>query len=214
MRKSGWAAATGLGTLVLLLAACGGSSGSGPAAGAAGSAAASSTAMAASGSPGAASPTASVSAAATATKTGRSTPTASPSTVHHSVGPQPSSGPVSFPAVGTTVMVIEHTKLGFVLAEANGQVVYYSSKDQTGGAPTGTGSGAAAWPPVTGTPKAGPADHFPGTFTVIKGAGGVEQITYNGMPLYTFKGAKPYTTAGNGIGGVWHVIPMSASYIG
>ena len=111
-------------------------------------------------------------------------------------------------------MVIEHTNLGFVLAEANGQVVYYYSKDKKGGAPTCTGSCAAAWPPVTGAPKAGPADHFPGTFSVVKGAGGVEQITYNGMPLYIFKGAKPYTTAGNGVGGVWHVIPMSASDIG
>ena len=210
MRKSGWAAATGLGALVLLLTACGGSSG--PASAAGGGAAASGTATAGSGSSGSGAPTASVSAASTATKSagsGGSTPTASPSTVRHSVGPQPSSGSVSFPAVGTTVMVIEHTNLGFVLAKANGQVVYTYSKDTKGGAPTCTGSCAAAWPPVTGTPKAGPADHFPGSFTVIKG-----QIAYNGMPLYTFKGAKPYTTAGNGIGGVWHVVPMSASYIG
>jgi len=207
MRKSGWAAATGLGALVLLLTACGGSSGSASAAG--GGAGASSTAMASNGSSGSAGPATSVSAASTATKSGGSTPTSSPGAVRHSVGPQPSSGTVSFPPVGTTVMVIEHTKLGFVLAQANGQVVYTYSKDTRGGAPTCTGSCAAAWPPVTGTPKAGPADHFPGTFTVIKG-----QIAYNGMPLYTFKGAKPYTTAGNGIGGVWHVVPMSASYIG
>jgi len=207
MRKSGWAAATGLGALVLLLTACGGSSGSASAAG--GGAGASSTAMASNGSSGSAGPATSVSAASTATKSGGSTPTSSPGAVRHSVGPQPSSGTVSFPPVGTTVMVIEHTKLGFVLAQANGQVVYTYSKDTRGGAPTCTGSCAAAWPPVTGTPKAGPADHFPGTFTVIKG-----QIAYNGMPLYVFKGAKPYTTAGNGIGGVWHVVPMSASYIG
>jgi len=212
MRKSGWAAATGLGALVLLLAACGGSSGATSAAG--GGATASSTAMATSGSSGPATSATSVSPAATATKSGGSTPTASPTKVHHSVGPQPSSGAVTFPSVGTTIMVIEHTNLGFVLAEANGQVVYYYSKDKKGGAPTCTGSCAAAWPPVTGAPKAGPADHFPGTFSVIKGAGGVEQITYNGMPLYIFKGAKPYTTAGNGVGGVWHVIPMSASDIG
>jgi predicted lipoprotein with Yx(FWY)xxD motif len=121
---------------------------------------------------------------------------------------------VTFPAVGTTIMVIEHTNLGFVLAEANGQVVYTYAKDKKGGAPTCTGSCATAWPPVTGVPQAGPADHFPGTFAVVKGAGGVEQITYNGMPLYAFKGAKPYTTAGNGAGGEWHVVPMSASYIG
>jgi len=212
MRKSGWAAATGLGALVLLLTACGGSSGSSSAAGAA-AGAASATAPAASGSSGGA-PTSSVSAASTATKNGASSPSASPTKVHKSVGPLPSSGTVTFPSVGTTIMVIEHTNLGFVLAEANGQVVYTYAKDKKGGAPTCTGSCATAWPPVTGVPQAGPADHFPGTFAVVKGAGGVEQITYNGMPLYAFKGAKPYTTAGNGVNGEWHVIPMSASDIG
>jgi len=110
-------------------------------------------------------------------------------------------------------MIVQHSAIGFVLAEANGQVVYTYAKDTKGGLPTCTGSCAATWPPATGTPQAGPADHFPGTFGVIKGAGGVEQITYNGYPLYTLKGAKPLTTAGNGVAGVWHVIPLSASDI-
>lgn len=108
---------------------------------------------------------------------------------------------------------MQHSALGFVLAQANGQVVYYYSKDKKFHAPACTGSCAAQWPPVTGTPKAGPADTFPGTFGVVKGAGGVEQITYNGLPLYTYKGAKPLSVTGNGIGGLWHVIPLSASDI-
>ena len=62
-------------------------------------------------------------------------------------------------------------------------------------------------------PKAGPADTFPGSFAVIKGAGGVEQITYDGMPLYRLAGAKPLTTKGNGLGGEWHVVQLSASDI-
>jgi len=110
-------------------------------------------------------------------------------------------------------MVVQHSAIGYVLAQANGQVVYTYAKDTKGGAPTCTGSCASAWPPVTGTPKAGPADTFPGTFGLVKGAGGVEQITYNGYPLYLFNGAKPLTTVGNGIGGVWHVVPLSASDI-
>ncbi len=120
---------------------------------------------------------------------------------------------MSFPPVGTTIMIVQHSRLGYVLAEANGQVVYTYAKDTKGGSPTCTGSCASTWPPVTGVPKAGPADTFPGTFGVVKGAGGVEQITYDGYPLYLFKGAKPLTTAGNGIGGVWHVVPLSASDI-
>jgi len=202
MRKSGWAAATGIGSLVLLLAACGGSSGS--------TAAGSGSAPASSGSSGSA-PASSATVAATATKNAASsTASAKP---HNSAQPQASTGGVTFPPVGTTVMVVQHSSVGYVLAEANGSVVYTYDKDTKGGAPTCTGSCAAAWPPVTGTPKAGPADTFPGTFGVVKGAGGVEQITYNGLPLYTFKGAKPLSAAGNGVGGVWHVVPLSASDI-
>ncbi len=202
MRKSGWAAATGIGSLVLLLAACGGSSGSTSAAG-------SGSAPASSGSSGPASATAAAT-AATATKSAGSSASAKSS---HSAQPQASSGAVIFPPVGTTVMVVQKSSVGFVLAEANGSVVYTYDKDTKGGAPTCTGSCAEAWPPVTGTPKAGPADTFPGTFGVVKGAGGVEQITYDGLPLYTFKGAKPLSVAGNGVGGVWHVVPLSASDI-
>ncbi len=68
--------------------------------------------------------------------------------------------------------------------------------------------------PATGVPQAGPADHFPGQFGVVTGAGGVKQITYDGRPLYTLKDAKPLLTTGNGQGGVWHVVPLSASDIG
>jgi predicted lipoprotein with Yx(FWY)xxD motif len=204
MRKSGWAAATGLGSLVLLLAACGGSSGSNAAAGST-----SSGAQASSGSSG---PAGSATAASTATSTGGSTPTAS-AKPHKSVAPQPSSGDQSIPAAGTTVMIVQKSAIGYVLAEANHQVVYTYSKDKKNGPPTCVGSCAAIWPPATGTPQAGPASHFPGAFAVIKGAGGVQQITYNGYPLYTLKGAKPLSTSGNGQGGLWHVVPLSASDI-
>jgi predicted lipoprotein with Yx(FWY)xxD motif len=188
MRKSGWAAATGLGSLVLLLAACGGSSSS--------SNSASSTDQA----------TVAGSSATAQATTGSASPKAGG-------GPQPSSGAVSFPPVGTTVMIVQKSSIGFVLAEANGQVVYTYGKDTKGGSPTCTGACATSWPAVTGTPKAGPADTFPGTFGVVKGAGGVEQITYNGMPLYKFAGAKALTTAGNGLDGEWHVVALSASDI-
>jgi len=105
------------------------------------------------------------------------------------------------------------SKLGYVLAEANGQVVYTYAKDSRGGAPTCTGSCAAVWPPVTGMPKAGPADSFPGTFGLVTGAGGVKQITYDGYPLYTFKGASPLAVTGEGLDGVWHVVKLSAGDI-
>jgi predicted lipoprotein with Yx(FWY)xxD motif len=106
-----------------------------------------------------------------------------------------------------------HSNLGWVMATAKGVVVYTYGKDAKGGPPTCTGSCASVWAPVTGAPKAGPADTFPGTFSVVTGAGGKKVITYNGYPLYTFVGAPPLSTKGNGLGGVWHVIPLSASDI-
>jgi predicted lipoprotein with Yx(FWY)xxD motif len=212
MRKSGWAAATGLGSLVLLLAACGGSSSSSNTAGTAASGTASSTAVATSSASGSSSTSTSTSASASGKASQKASPHIS-ATPHNTAGPQPSSGTVTFNPQGTTIMIVQHSSLGYVLAEANGQVVYTYSKDTKNGAPTCTGSCASQWPPVTGTPKAGPADTFPGSFGVVKGSGGKEQVTYNGLPLYTYAGAKPYATTGNGVGNEWKVVALSSSDI-
>ena len=108
MRKSGWAAATGIGSLVLLLAACGGASGSNSAAGSA-----SSGPLASGGSSGtvpSTAPASSATAVATATKSG-SKKKAKP---HKSVAPLPSGGDQSIPAVGTTVMIVQKDRKSVV----------------------------------------------------------------------------------------------------
>jgi predicted lipoprotein with Yx(FWY)xxD motif len=204
MRKSGWTAAAGLGSLVLLLAACGGSPSSSSTLGAA------STQTTAVSSSSATTPT---SGSASAKAKGKTTPTSGTSTRQ---APQPrasGNAGVSFPPIGTTVMIVQMSKLGYVLAEANGQVVYTYAKDPRGGTPTCTGSCAGVWSPATGMPTAGPADTVPGTFGLVTGAGGVKQITYNGYPLYLFKGAPPLAVTGDGADGVWHVVKLSASDI-
>jgi predicted lipoprotein with Yx(FWY)xxD motif len=111
-------------------------------------------------------------------------------------------------------MIVQKSAVGYVLAEgSNHQVVYTYSKDKKGGKPSCTGVCAATWIPATGTPQAGPADVFPGQFGLVTGAGGVKQITYDGRPLYLLKDAAPLAVTGNGQGGVWHVVPLSASDI-
>jgi len=173
MRKSGWAAAAGLGSLVLLLTACGGSSGS--------------------------------------TSSSSSTPAA---TATAPAGGQPTSGALgSLPPRGSIVLTAQSSNLGYVLAETDGQVLYVYSKDTKGSAPTCTGSCAAIWLPVTGNPVASQAATGLGHLGTVSDANGAKQITYNGMPLYTYKGAKSLSTAGNGIGGVWHVIKLSRSNV-
>jgi predicted lipoprotein with Yx(FWY)xxD motif len=168
MRKTGWAAAAGLGSLVLLTA-CGGSSGS-----------------SASGS--------------------GSTPTTTAQA-------QASGSALAGIAPGDIVLTVQKSNLGYVLAEANGQVVYTYGKDTKGGSPMCTGSCAATWPAVTGKPVASTADKLPGTLGTVSDATGTKQVTYDGLPLYTYKGAKALVTTGNGVDGMWHVIMLSASDI-
>jgi predicted lipoprotein with Yx(FWY)xxD motif len=172
MRKTGWAAAAGLGSLALLLTACGGSSGS------------------------------------SASSTG-STPT----TTSQAAAGKASSSALSGIQPGDVVLIVQKSALGYVLAAATGQVLYTYAKDSKGSAPACTGSCATAWPPLTGKPLASAADKLPGTLATVSDPNGAQQVTYNGLPLYTFKGAKALTTPGNGVGGEWHVIKLSASDI-
>jgi len=207
MRKSGWTTAAGIGSLVLLLAACGG----GASNSAAGSA--SSAPLASSGSSGAAVPSSAPASSATAVATATKSGSKAKAKPHKSVAPLPSGGDQSIPAVGTTVMIVQKTAIGYVLAEASRQVVYTYSKDKKYGKPTCTGACAETWIPATGTPQAGPADVFPAQFGLVTRADGTKQITYNGLPLYLLKGAEKLATTGNGQGGVWHVVKLSASNI-
>jgi predicted lipoprotein with Yx(FWY)xxD motif len=207
MRKSGWTVATGLGSLVLLLTACGGSSSSSSTTGAASDSATQGTAVSSAS-------TGSSSSASSPTSTANAKATQSSSASKQTAEAQPSTNAgVTFPPVGTTVLIVQHSNLGWVMAKADGYVVYTYAKDSKDGAPTCTGSCASVWAPVTGMPKAGPADNFPGSFGVVTGAGGTKVITYNGYPLYTYVGAPPLSTKGNGIDEAWHVIKLSESDI-
>jgi predicted lipoprotein with Yx(FWY)xxD motif len=169
MRKSGWAVAAGLGSLVLLLTACGGSS------------------------PGS---------------------SASPSSSSPTAAGEPT-GAIGGIEPGDVVLIVERSKLGYVLADANQVVVYTYANDKQGGQPTCTGSCAATWLPLTvqNQPLVEMGATLPAKLGTVTMADGHKQITYNGYPLYTFKGAGPFDTSGQGLGGVWHVIKLSASDI-
>jgi len=110
-------------------------------------------------------------------------------------------------------MIVQHSDLGWVLAEANGEVVYTYGNDTKGGSPTCTGTCATIWNAVTGIPKVSQADTLPGVLGTVTMANGGKQVTYNGLPLYIYAGAPPLSTKGNGVGGLWHVIMLSGSDI-
>jgi predicted lipoprotein with Yx(FWY)xxD motif len=199
MRKSGSAVAAGLGSLALLLTACGSSSSP---------TAASTSAPQSSAASSSSDSQPSTSAASSAAAASSTTPAASAPSSHAAQPAASGAGPNPFPP-GTTVMIVQKSKLGYVLAEANGQVVYIYAHDTKGATPTCTGSCSDVWVPVTGVPKTALGETFPGTFGLVARSDGTKQMTYNGYPLYTFKGAFPLTT--HTVSGVWNVVPLSAS---
>jgi predicted lipoprotein with Yx(FWY)xxD motif len=73
------------------------------------------------------------------------------------------------------------------------------------------GTCATYWPPVLGTPAAGPG--VTGRLGTIKRADGSAQAAYDGHPLYTYVGdSAPGQANGNNLnlnGGLWHEVTAS-----
>jgi predicted lipoprotein with Yx(FWY)xxD motif len=97
-----------------------------------------------------------------------------------------------------------------LLTNTNGLTLYWFAPD-TSTKSVCYGDCAAYWPPVTGTPSAGPG--VTGTLGTISRTDGTKQATYDGHPLYTYIGDHaPGTASGNNInlnGGLWHDVPIT-----
>ena len=116
------------------------------------------------------------------------------------------------PAAGSTtgsftVQASNNATLGkTILVNAQGTTLYRYDRDSAGTSNC-TGSCATAWPPLAatvGTLTAGSG--VTGTLATISRADGSKQVTYNGMPLYTFQqDAKPGDATGDGVNS-FHVV--------
>ena len=99
-----------------------------------------------------------------------------------------------------------------VLTNSAGFTLYWFVPD-TSTTSKCTGSCATYWPPVTGTPTAGPG--VTGQLGTITRTDGKTQATYDGHPLYTYAGdSAPGQAKGNGknlSGGVWHEVTVSGA---
>jgi predicted lipoprotein with Yx(FWY)xxD motif len=97
-----------------------------------------------------------------------------------------------------------------VLTDARGFTLYWFAPDTPARSACG-GVCAGYWPPLTGTPSAGPG--VTGTLGTIKRPGGTTQVTYNRHPLYTYAGdTAPGQAFGNNLnlnGGLWHEMTIS-----
>jgi predicted lipoprotein with Yx(FWY)xxD motif len=114
-------------------------------------------------------------------------------------------------AAGAQVTVKTATVGGVtVLTNAKGLTLYWFAPD-TPAASKCTGDCATYWPPVTGTPKAGPG--VTGRLGTIKRPDGSVQATYDGHPLYTYVGdSGPGQAHGNNLnlnGGLWYEVRVS-----
>jgi predicted lipoprotein with Yx(FWY)xxD motif len=118
------------------------------------------------------------------------------------------------PAHGGGTVTLKTTRIGgvTVLTNARGFTLYWFGPDT----PTSskcTGSCAAYWPPVIGSPKAGPG--VTGTVGTVSRGGRTVQATYDGHPLYTYIGDDgPGLANGNNLdlnGGPWYEVRVSGS---
>jgi predicted lipoprotein with Yx(FWY)xxD motif len=111
------------------------------------------------------------------------------------------------PMQSATVLKVEKTKIGNVLANSKGMTLYWFSRDVRGLKSACTGQCLAAWPALTGQPVQPSGVKLSGVLGTLDRADGTVQATYNGYPLYTYVDDKtPGQVTGNGQGGVWHVI--------
>ena len=116
-------------------------------------------------------------------------------------------------SASVTVTRAQVGTLGRVLVSSSGMTLYRYSPDGTGKS-TCTGACASIWPPLTvpaGTTPAGGGGLATGQLGTITRDDGTIQVTYKGMPLYTFTGDKQAgQAAGQNVGGTWFVITTTS----
>lgn len=129
--------------------------------------------------------------------------------------PAPATSAASSSAAAASVQIkTRSTSLGTVLTDTKGFVLYWFAKDSKTSSAC-SGACATFWPPVIGTPVAGSGVTLTGNLGTIKRSDGSLQATYDGHPLYTFKGdssAGQVTGNGNnGFGALWWAMTTSGS---
>ena len=119
------------------------------------------------------------------------------------------------PAAAAITISTAKGKDGTYLTGSDGRALYLWVAD-SGGKSVCSGACAHAWPPVEGTPSAGPGVTASDLGTTTR-ADGSKQVTYNGHPLYYFiadKSAGQTVGQGNnGFGAKWWLVAPSGSAI-
>jgi predicted lipoprotein with Yx(FWY)xxD motif len=106
---------------------------------------------------------------------------------------------------GGAIMSSE-TGLGEILTDSNGMTLYIFDNDAPG-VSNCYEQCAINWPPLFADDGATAS----GDFTLVDRSDGTTMWAHDGMPLYFWKNDfNPGDTTGDGVGGVWHVVPVDA----
>ena len=132
------------------------------------------------------------------------TPSASPPAPSPSP-PAPKPKPKPKPAAQVGIRSING--IGRVLDTSKGLTLYHLTTD-TSRMTSCTGGCAQTWPPLLAVNGKTPSlSGLMGSFGTIKRPEGTLQVSFDGMPLYTFAGdSRPGQANGQGIGGVWFAV--------
>lgn len=99
-----------------------------------------------------------------------------------------------------TLKAAKSTDFGTILTDANGMALYTYDKDKPNQSNCNDADCLSEWPPLIASGQLTLASGMPGKISAITRTGGIKQVAYNGMPLYTFTGdQKPGDAAGDGV---------------
>lgn len=140
-------------------------------------------------------------------------PTEAPADTQAPTSPPPTEAPAEEPAAEAHVAVAQ-TGMGKVLVNSEGLTLYAFTQDSANSSAC-TGGCADFWPPLTieGEPVAGEGVEASLLDTLTRADGSV-QLTYNGLPLYTYsEDAGPGDTNGQGVNGAWFVVSPAGEMV-
>ncbi len=95
----------------------------------------------------------------------------------------------------------------YILREGETSVPLYTFDKDGHGRSACNGACAAAWPPVVASAEAKPV----GEWTTIKRDDGTLQWAWRGKPVYSYAKDTPENPTGDGVGGVWRLLPSMPS---
>ena len=128
-----------------------------------------------------------------------------------------SSGPPKTASGATATVGVSNEGLGKILVNSQGRTLYLFTRD-SGTMSKCSGACAVNWPPLraTGKPTIGSGANASLVSTTSR-SGGSRQVTYNGHPLYLFKGDNnPGDTNGQGLnafGGSWYALSAAGDKV-